>query len=1036
MRKIFTFLAAVSCACVLFATEPQVGDTIKAESEGNTLVYTVTGLEPNTVQLEATGHTLLKSRMVIPSSVTYLEQEFAVTAIADNANTNFPRVDTLCLPASLEQKINMWKFSVPSLKAFEVEEGSKLYAAVNGVLYSPDKEYLYRCPQKNPFDGTFAKGVIYIEEMAFQYCTEIATEISIPNTVDRLSVRAFQMSAITKIDIPASVTSLGDNTFGNCEALEEIHFEDAASVSVAWNTFVGAKILTDQTAEGIRQIDGLAIGWNAPTVDGKRAWPDTLVIPEGIVNIAYGFYSNCGYEITDFSTCKQIVLPSSLRRFDPNAFAYRETQVFSSLEKVIIKAAEVPNMPYGTWNLPQTEGQEVRLIVPCGAGELYRENTRLTKPFASVEEGAVWTITLEQSEGGEIAAKETETCGEFILIATPEEGYEFVKWNDDEAAQAERTINVSEDVTFSAVFQKIAAVGDEFKVAVDGDTLNFIVKKLDPDWTAYVTQKGHTVTNHKVVIPATVEYLGQEFTVAGLTAGLILPDVVDTLCIPASVVSLYGRINASNLKAFVVDEASESFTAVKGVLYTKDKKGLVSCPRRNPFDDTFPEEITSINSSAFSSCQTLTDVHIPNTVTILWNSSFESSTLRSMYIPASVTSISNFAFGNTYQLQSMEFEDVSNLSVAYDAFQNSSIVTRQGQGLHHIGPLAIVWHGDYPEVLEIPEGIENIPYGFYYDYNNGNKTFSKVKKIILPSTLRRLNYKAFAENATQVFSGLEEVIVKATEIPYLTGTLNLPLEEGQEVPLIVPCATGELYKGNRNWASSFALVEEQSVWTITLEQTEGGEIKAEETENCGEFILTATPEEGYTFIQWSDDDTEPAERTINVSEDVTFSAIFKKSQAEEVTTESVAVNPHPTSVDVIWPVSPEAVTYTIEIRKEGDLVCTLTFDAQGRLLSIIFAAPARNGQARRTREALLSEAGWQYTVTDLEEGQQYTYHVVAQRGDESVIYDESIDFETPKSPQAIDNTNAEANVIKHLINGQVFIQRGEKIYTVTGQEVK
>ena len=43
---------------------------------------------------------------------------------------------------------------------------------------------------------------------------------------------------------------------------------------------------------------------------------------------------------------------------------------------------------------------------------------------------------------------------------------------------------------------------------------------------------------------------------------------------------------------------------------------------------------------------------------------------------------------------------------------------------------------------------------------------------------------------------------------------------------------------------------------------------------------------------------------------------------------------------------------------------------------------------------------------------------------------------TSDVPTSIDNAEAEAQVVKFIQNGQIFIIRGEKVYTITGALVK
>ena len=65
-------------------------------------------------------------------------------------------------------------------------------------------------------------------------------------------------------------------------------------------------------------------------------------------------------------------------------------------------------------------------------------------------------------------------------------------------------------------------------------------------------------------------------------------------------------------------------------------------------------------------------------------------------------------------------------------------------------------------------------------------------------------------------------------------------------------------------------------YTLTVTSGEGGSISNEGGEyNEGtEVTLTATPEEGYRFIGWSDDSTEES-ITITLSEDTTLEALFE-----------------------------------------------------------------------------------------------------------------------------------------------------------------
>ncbi len=82
---------------------------------------------------------------------------------------------------------------------------------------------------------------------------------------------------------------------------------------------------------------------------------------------------------------------------------------------------------------------------------------------------------------------------------------------------------------------------------------------------------------------------------------------IETVYIGKDVKELYGEsfVNLRALKNFVVDENNESFCAVDGVLYTKDMKTLLCCPKgyENEKEFTVPEEVEVISRSAFSDCK-------------------------------------------------------------------------------------------------------------------------------------------------------------------------------------------------------------------------------------------------------------------------------------------------------------------------------------------------------------------------------------------------------------------------------------------------
>ena len=160
--------------------------------------------------------------------------------------------------------------------------------------------------------------------------------------------------------------------------------------------------------------------------------------------------------------------------------------------------------------------------------------------------------------------------------------------------------------------------------------------------------------------------------------------------------------------------------------------------------------------------------------------------------------------------------------------------------------------------------------------------------------------------------------------------------------------------------------------------------------------------------------------------------------AEEttVTTNDVQVEPQDNAATLTWPTNDNAASYTIEITKDGVVFCTLVFNANGQLTGIAFA-PSRDGQAHAP-QAIMTANGLQFTVTGLNSNTQYGYTVTAKDANDQTVATYSGEFTTTgEIATGIDNIQGnEVQSKKFVRDGQIFILRGEKIYTLQGQEVK
>ena len=164
--------------------------------------------------------------------------------------------------------------------------------------------------------------------------------------------------------------------------------------------------------------------------------------------------------------------------------------------------------------------------------------------------------------------------------------------------------------------------------------------------------------------------------------------------------------------------------------------------------------------------------------------------------------------------------------------------------------------------------------------------------------------------------------------------------------------------------------------------------------------------------------------------------------AEETTiaTNDVQIEPQDNAATVTWPTNDNAASYTIQITKDGVLFCTLTFNANGQLTGIAFA-PGREG-AYHAPAAIMTANGLQFTVTGLDSNTQYGYSVTAKDANDQTVATYSGEFTTTSEGIATEveevSSSLQGGDRGRLIlrNGQIFILRGDKTYTLQGQEVR
>jgi hypothetical protein len=210
--------------------------------------------------------------------------------------------------------------------------------------------------------------------------------------------------------------------------------------------------------------------------------------------------------------------------------------------------------------------------------------------------------------------------------------------------------------------------------------------------------------------------------------------------------------------------------------------------------------------------------------------------------------------------------------------------------------------------------------------------------------------------------------------------------------------------------------------TVVAEPAEGGTVKGNgDAPYKAIVILDAIPNEGYYFVAWQDDDKAPAKREVEILGDVTYTAIFS---AIDYSPTGLTVNRETIGEDeritLSWMAVAGADSYEIMV-KSGETVI-----ASG------------NTMGTTTISQLLSDIQSEYKLPN----GTYTidWAVRSTNGEGTPISGwvsgDSFDITLKNMPTAVDNVENDVHAQKVIINGVLYIRKGDKLFNALGKQIR
>ena len=597
----------------------------------------------------------------------------------------------------------------------------------------------------------FPKWITSIDGYGFSDCANL-TSVIIPDSVTSIGDYAFSgCDSLTNITIPDSVTSIGEDAFFNCENLIYNEYQNGLYLGNKNNPYYAlikvknkyitffeinnkTKIFSSDAFAECEDIKTLVLGNGITSLDNLPI-PSTLesiIIGSGVTSIGEDAFS-------DWKNLTSVTIPDSVTSIDEWAFSYCK-----SLTNITIPDSVTSIGDYAFHycdNLTRvTIGSGVTSIGDyafSGCDSL----TNITIPDSVTSIGdyafsyckSLTNITIPDSVTS-IGEEAFSGCDSLTNITIP----------DSVTSIGEGAFY---DCSESAIFD-VSVHNPKYSSSADGKIL------YNKDKTTLILYPSATVN---IVIPDSVTSIS-ESAFSGCKNliyneygnGLYLGNknnpylaLIKAKSTGITSCEIHASTKAICRKAFSGCDSLTNITIPDSVT-SIGKWTFSGCDSLTNI--TIPDSVTSIGKGAFSGCSNLTSVTIPDSVTSIGDYAFSGcDSLTNITIPDCVTSISESAFSGCDSLTSVTIPD-SVTSIGENAFDYCDNLTRVtiGSGVTSIGDYAFSYCKSLTNIT-IPDSVTSI----------GKWTFSgcdSLTNITIPDSVTSIGKGAFSgcSNLTSV----------------------------------------------------------------------------------------------------------------------------------------------------------------------------------------------------------------------------------------------------------------------------------------------
>ena len=704
-----------------------------------------------------------------------------------------------------------------------------------------------------------------VEKIPSYLCSGMTnlTSVTIPNSVTNIEYSAFSgCSGLTSVTIPNSVTSIGSSTFAYCSSLTSVTIPNSVT-GIGGGAFDGCTGLTSVTIP------------NSVTSIGNYAFHGctgltSIEIPNSVTSIGDLAFSGC-------TGLTSVTIGNSVTSIGDEAF-----EGCSSLTSIIWNAKNGPSFNFGNQVTSFTFGDDVE-VIPASICYRMTNLTSITIPnsVTSIGNGAfsectgLTSINIPDSVTS-IGTGAFYNCSGLTSIDVASKNPNYCSVNGV-------LLNKNRTTLISYPGGKQGAYSIPNSVTSIGNY-------------AFYNCSGLT----SVTIPDSVTSIGESAFrgCSGLTSVTCLAPTPPT-CWSSK---CFSKVNCSNIPLYVPMESVSLYQAaniwkefnVIGVMFADEVETAVFSA--TPTDDygvilewQAVENAVLYNIDIIQGNDTIRELQFDSNGKLLNSPSNAPSRYPNIHHASTAILSGN---GWRYEVNDLDPGTNYTYSITVKA-ENGSVLYTQSIGFTTKEETFIIkfvnWNGE--ELLVLPEVVKGTTPSYTGETpvrpNTAEYTYTFVgwtPAIVAATsdTTYTATFTATKNSYTITWQNEDGSLIDQTTVEYgVVPTHAEPTKQATAeytytfagwTPAVVAVT------GDATYTATFSSVV--NVYTITVNAVNGQVLGGGKYQYGTTTDLTAIPDEGYVFDQWSDGVTDNP-RTITVTGDVEYTALFKSAEGFE-----------------------------------------------------------------------------------------------------------------------------------------------------------